>query len=457
LRAGRERGEAAYGVLAAKPRYPPAKFPLAIQLVGYGFPGLTNPTTSAFTSHDEFGLMIPRKAAFVFIFVTVLLDMLALGMVIPVLPKLIEGFLAGDTARASEFVGLFASVWALMQFVFSPVQGALSDRFGRRPMILVSNFGLGLDYVLMALAPNLAWLFAGRVISGICAASISTSFAYIADVTPPEERSARFGLLGAAFGIGFVVGPAVGGLLGAYDPRLPFWAAAAFSLLNGFYGLLVIPESLDPDKRMPLAWRQANPVGALILLRTHRELFGLAAVNFLAQTAHVALPAIFVLYAGYRYGWGERAVGFTLAAVGVFAVVVQAGLVGRFVKRFGERDTLVIGLVSGALGFAIYGFAPTGWLFCVGVPVMALWGLASPTAGGLMSKRVSPSEQGQLQGANASIQSIANLVAPGIFALLFAYAIGAGRDWNLPGAPFLLAALLLLAAAALAWHLTRTR
>jgi len=402
-------------------------------------------------------MMAPRKAAFAFVFVTVLLDMLALGMVIPVLPKLIESFLSGDTARASEVVGLFATVWALMQFVFSPVQGALSDRFGRRPVILISNFGLGLDYVVMALAPNLTWLFAGRVISGICAASISTAFAYIADVTPPEQRAARFGLLGAAFGAGFVIGPAVGGVLGAVDPRLPFWAAAGFSLLNGLYGLLVIPESLAADKRMALSWRRANPVGSLLLLRTHHELYGLAAANFLAQTAHVALPAVFVLYAGYRYGWDERAVGFTLALVGVCAIVVQAGLVGRCVKLFGERGTLVIGLLFGAFGFAIYGVAPSGWIFCLGVPVMALWGLASPSASGLMSKRVSASEQGQLQGANASIQGVANLVGPAIFALLFAYAIGGGRAWHLPGAPFLLAALLLMAAAGVAWQVTRAR
>ena len=406
---------------------------------------------------SEVNLSAPRQAAFAFVFVTVLLDMLALGMVIPVLPKLIESFLAGDTARASEIVGLFATVWALMQFLCSPVQGALSDRFGRRPVILISNFGLGLDYVVMALAPNLAWLFAGRVVSGICAASISTSYAYIADVTPPEQRAARFGMLGAAFGAGFVVGPAAGGLLGALDPRLPFWAAAAFSLLNGLYGLMVIPESLALDKRMAFAWRRANPLGSLMLLRTHRELIGLAAANFLAQVAHVALPAVFVLYAGYRYGWGERAVGFTLALVGACAIVVQAGLVARAVKWFGERGTLVIGLLCGALGFAIYGIAPTGWLFCLGVPVMALWGLATPAAGGLMSKRVSPSEQGQLQGANACIQSLANLVAPVIFAYLFAYVIGAGRGWNMPGAPFLLAAVLLAAAAALAWRVTRER
>ena len=399
----------------------------------------------------------PRKAAVAFIFVTVLLDMLALGIVIPVLPKLIESFLGGDTARASEIVGLFGTVWALMQFIFSPVQGALSDRFGRRPVILISNFGLALDYLVMALAPNLTWLFAGRVVSGICTASISTAFAYIADVTPPETRAARFGLIGAAFGVGFVVGPAIGGLLGALDPRLPFWAAAGFSLLNGCYGLVVVPESLPADQRAPWSWRKANPVGALMLLRAHAELYGLAAANFLAQMAHVALPTVFVLYAGYRYGWGERPVGFTLALVGVCAIVVQAGLVGRFVKQFGERATLVVGLLAGALGFAVYGVATSGLVFCIGVPVMALWGLASPSATGLMSKRVSASEQGQLQGANASIQGIANLIAPAIFSLMFAYAIGAGRDWKLPGAPFLLAALLLMAAAGVAWQVTRAR
>jgi DHA1 family tetracycline resistance protein-like MFS transporter len=399
----------------------------------------------------------PRQAAFAFVFVTVLLDMLALGMVIPVLPKLVESFLGGDTARAAQVVGLFGTVWALMQFIFSPVQGALSDRFGRRPIILMSNFGLGLDYVLMGLAPNLAWLFVGRVISGMCAASISTAFAYVADVTPPERRSARFGMLGAAFGVGFVIGPAIGGLLGASDPRLPFWAAAACSLLNGLYGLVVLPESLPPDKRAPLSWRNASPVGALMLLRRHRELYGLAAVNFLAQTAHVALPIVFVLYAGYRYGWGEQEVGFTLALVGACAIVVQAGLTGAFVKQFGERRTLMIGLLFGALGFAIYGLAPSGLIFCAGIPVMALWGLASPTATGLMSARVSPLEQGQLQGANSSIQGIANLIGPFMFTLTFAWSIGSGKIWHFPGAPFVLAAAFLAAAAALAWHVTRIR
>ncbi len=399
----------------------------------------------------------PRAPAVALIFVTVLLDMLALGIVIPVLPKLIESFVAGDTARASEIVGLFGTVWALMQFVFSPVQGALSDRFGRRPVILISNFGLGLDYIVMALAPNLVWLFAGRVVSGICAASVSAAYAYIADVTPPEQRAARFGLIGAAFGVGFVLGPAIGGVLGALDPRLPFWAAGGLSLFNGLYGLVLVPESLPPEKRAAWSWRRANPLGALLLLRSHHELYGLAAANFIAQAAHVALPTVFVLYAGYRYGWGEGAVGFALAFVGVCSVVVQGLLIGRVVKQVGERRALVLGLLCGAIGFAIYGVAQSGAVFCLGIPVMALWGLASPTASGLMSKRVSASEQGQLQGANAGIQGIANLLAPTPFALLFAHAIGSGSGWNLPGAPFLLAALLLGAAAALAWHVTRPR
>ncbi|MGZ3461771.1 MAG: MFS transporter, partial [Archangium sp.] len=232
----------------------------------------------------------PRRAALVFIFVTVLLDILAMGMIIPVLPKIVLGFLNGDTARAAEVFGLFSTVWALMQFVFSPVLGALSDRHGRRPVILLSNFGLGLDYILMALAPSLSWLFAGRVISGITSASISTASAYIADVTPPEKRAASFGMIGAAFGVGFVLGPALGGVLGNMNPRLPFWVSAALSLANAMYGLFVLPESLPPERRMAFQWRRANPVGALTLLRSNREVLGLASVHFLYNLAHVALP-----------------------------------------------------------------------------------------------------------------------------------------------------------------------
>jgi DHA1 family tetracycline resistance protein-like MFS transporter len=385
-----------------------------------------------------------RRPALIFIFITVLLDMLALGMMIPVLPKLVVAFEGGDNAAAAEIFGLFGTVWALMQFVFSPVQGALSDRFGRRPVILLSNLGMGLDYVLMALAPNLGVLLIGRIISGICAASISTSFAYIADVTPPDKRAGGFGLVGTAFGVGFVLGPAVGGLLGGFDLRLPFWGAAALSLLNFLYGLLVLPESLPKDRRTPFAWKRANPVGALALLRGYPQLLGLATVSFLQNLAHVVLPSVFVLYASYRYDWDERAVGLTLAAVGVCSAVVQGGLVRPIVARAGERRAMLLGLACGAIGFAIYGAASTGALFCIGIPVMSLWGLTGPSIQALMTRRVDAREQGRLQGALSSLQGVAGLIGPGIFTQSFARAIGAGHGWQVPGAPFLLAALLLV-------------
>jgi DHA1 family tetracycline resistance protein-like MFS transporter len=341
-----------------------------------------------------------------------------------------------------------------MQFLAMPVMGALSDRYGRRPVVLASNFGLGLDYVLMALAPNIAWLFVGRVISGITAASVSTGMAYIADVTPAEKRSAAFGMVGMAFGLGFVFGPALGGLLGSVDPRLPFWVAAGLSLANAMYGMFVLPESLPIDKRRPFDWRRANPLGSLRLLRSHRELFGLAGVVFLSNVAHAALPSTFVLYAGYRYGWDARAVGLALAGIGVCSAIVQGGLVGPTVRRFGERPVLIAGLLAGAIGFSIYGLAATGGAFLVGVPIMALWGLASPSAQGLMSRRLGPTEQGQLQGANGSIMGVAMMIGPTMFASAFAFFIGDGARLHVPGAAFILAAALLMLGAILAGRVT---
>ena len=394
------------------------------------------------TARDQPAARAPRRAAFAFVFVTVLLDMLAIGIIIPVLPKLVVDLVGGNAAEGARVYGLFGTAWALMQFFFSPVQGALSDRFGRRPVILISNIGLGLDYVVMALAPSLAWLFLGRVISGITAASISTSYAYIADVTPPAERAGRFGMLGAAFGVGFVLGPALGGLTGAIDPRLPFWIAAGLSLANALYGFFVLPESLPPERRAPFAWRRANPVGALALLRSQAQLVGLAGVSFLGNLAHAALPSVSVLYMMYRYGWDERAVGLTLAGVGVAAIVVQGGIVAPAVKRFGERRALVVGLAFGLAGFMVLALAPTGPLFWLGIPLMALWGLANPSAQGLMSRRIGPHEQGRLQGAIASLMGVANLIGPGCSPMTFAYAIGAAGG-SVPGAPYLVAAALL--------------
>jgi len=396
-----------------------------------------------------------RRAAVAFILITVLLDMLALGMIIPVLPKLIEAFRGGDTARAATTIALFGTVWAAIQFFAAPVLGSLSDHFGRRPIVLLSNFGLGFDYILMALAPSIGWLFVGRVISGITTASVPAAFAYIADVTPAERRAKSFGLMGAAFGIGFIVGPVLGGLLSRGGPRLPFWVAAGFSLANAMYGLFVLPESLPPERRMAFSWRRANPWGALKLLRTHHQLVGFAAVHFLYYLAHQSLQNVFVLYAGYRYGWDSMAVGLVLGAVGVSTAIVQGGLVGPIVARFGERRALIAGLICGATAFAIYGLAPSGARFLIGVVVMSFWGLYGPSAQGLMTRRVGPSEQGQLQGALTSVVTIAGIVGPALFSLTFATFIGARRDWHLPGAPFLLASMLLVIATGVVWRITR--
>jgi len=395
-----------------------------------------------------------RRAALAFIFVTILLDFLALGIIIPVLPHLVEDFMGGDTASAAKVYGVFGMVWALMQFLAMPVLGALSDRYGRRPVILLSNLGLGLAYVLMALAPNLTWLFVARVISGITAASVSTGMAYIADVTPPERRSASFGKLGVAFGLGFILGPALGGLLGSVDPRLPFWGAAAFSLVNALYGLFVLPASLASDKRRPFEWRRANPLGSLKLLRSHKDLAGLAGVVFLSNLAHAAMPSTFVLYAAYRYAWDARDVGFVFAGVGICSALVQGGLVGPAVRRLGERRVLLTGLTFGALGFLVYGLAPTGALFLAAVPVVALWGLASPAAQGLMTRHVGPNEQGALQGAAGSIMGVATMIGPGLFAGTFAYFISEGTRWHAPGAAFVLAAALLALGAVVAARTT---
>jgi MFS transporter, DHA1 family, tetracycline resistance protein len=396
-----------------------------------------------------------RKAALGFIFVTALIDVMSLGLIIPVFPKLVESFEGGDTARAAEMIGLFGTAWAVMQFAFSPVLGMLSDQFGRRPVLLVSIFGLGIDYVLMALSPSLAWLFIGRLVSGITAASFATAGAYIADITPPEERAKSFGLIGAAWGVGFVLGPALGGILGEFGPRWPFWAAAALALLNWFYGWLILPESLPPERRVPFAWKKANPAGSLALLASRPELVGLAGVNFLYQLAHNVLPSIFVLYTGFRYGWTAFDVGLMLAATGVANILIQAGLVGPAVRYLGERGALLAGLAAGAAGFAIYGLAPTSAVFWTGIPVFAFMGLVQPGAQALMTRLVGASEQGQLQGANSSIMGLTGILGPGLFTLVFAWSIRGDHAHIIPGLPVLIAASMMAMAFLLAAWVTR--
>lgn len=408
-------------------------------------------TAEAFTDTLQTTVQ-PRRAAVAFILITIALDALALGVIIPVLPNLVKQLAGGDTGHAARVIGVFGFVFATMQFICSPTVGALSDRFGRRRVVLLSNFGLGLDYIVMALAPNMHWLFAGRVISGICAASISAAGAYIADVTPPSKRAASFGLLGGAFALGFVVGPALGGFLGGFNLRLPFWVAAALSLTNAMYGFFILPESLPKSQRARINWRRANPFGSLAFLRKHQNLTGLAGVAFLSNLAHVVLPSTFVLYAGYRYGWGEQKVGLVLALVGICSATVQAGLSRRVVGKLGERRTLLLALTLGSIAFSIYGLAPVGSLYLIGIPIMAFWGLATPSLQGLMTHRLPSNEQGRLQGALTSLYGIAAMIGPPLFANTFAHFISDRTPIHVPGAPFLLASAILLLSIPVAWR-----
>ncbi|HEV7777547.1 MAG TPA: TCR/Tet family MFS transporter [Luteibacter sp.] len=399
-----------------------------------------------------------RRAAVVFIFITVLIDILAFGIIIPVLPHLIEQMVGGGVSNAAWWVGIFGTIFAVVQFASSPVQGALSDRFGRRPVILLSNLGLGLDFVLMALAPTLWLLVVGRIISGMTAASFTTANAYIADITPKEKRAAAFGMLGGAFGLGFIVGPALGGFLGGINLRLPFWVAAGLALTNFLYGFFVLPESLPKEHRTArFEVHSAHPFGSLKLLRRYPQVLRLAVVMFLVYLAHYVLQTVFVLYADYRYGWGPQAVGYVLALVGACDGFVQVVLTGKMTARFGERRTLIAGMAFGVISFALMGFATVGWVFLIGIPLMALWSLSGPPIQSIMTHQVAADEQGRLQGAVTSLGSFAGIFGPYLFAQVFAFSIAPGSPMHLPGAAFVLSALLLVAGTVLAARATSTR
>jgi DHA1 family tetracycline resistance protein-like MFS transporter len=397
----------------------------------------------------------PGSGAFLFILVMVAFDMVAFGIIAPVLPDLIRQFEGGDFGRASDLTGYLLFVWNAMQFLCSPILGAWSDRFGRRPIILLSCFGLGIDYIVMALAPTLRWLFIGRIISGITASNISTAFAYVTDVTPPEKRAKPFGYISAAFGLGFIIGPAVGGYLGNFNIRAPFWAAAVLSLVNSLYGFFVLPESLPAERRAKSAWHMANPLGSLTLLRSHAQLAGLSIVVTLYYLAHNSLPSVWALYTMKRYNWSRGDVGLSLSAVGVCASVISGVLVGPFVKRFGERRSVLFGLLCGTLGFVGFALASHGWVLYAVIPFIALWGIAAPAIQSLMSRRVNPSSQGKLQGAINSLRAITGMAGPILFTQIFAVAISPQVRIHLPGAPYYLAAVLLLSSLLLAVYATR--
>lgn len=406
----------------------------------------SNPDTTASVPSKP-----PRQAAIAFIMITVILDVLSLGLIIPVLQKLIKELVGGDESIAAFYIGLFGTLWALMQFFCSPIIGALSDRFGRRPVLLVSTFGLGLDFILLALAPNLSWLLIGRIITGMTAASFSTAQAYLADVTPPERRTAAFGLFGAAFGIGFVLGPAVGGMLGSIDLRLPFWASAALTLANGFYGYFVLPESLPKDKRSAFSWKRASPLGSLQLLRSKPGLLPMAIILFFYQLSHLAFQNVFVLYTDTHFGWEPWQIGLSLGTVGILNMIVQGGLIRPAIRRFGERKLVFVGLTGGILGFAAYTIARDGTTFYLCTILFALMGFFQASINGVMSTRLGPTEQGRLSGANSSMMGIAGLIGPSLYATVFAWSVHPGRSTFWQGAPFAVACGILIIALILAF------
>lgn len=388
--------------------------------------------------------MRTRQAGMAFILVTILLDTLGAGIVIPIMPQLVASFVQGDVSAAAVYYGYFVAVFAAMQFLFAPTLGALSDQYGRRPILLFSLFGMGVNYLLMATAPTLGWLFLGRVIAGISAANISAANAYIADVSPPGLRARNFGLVGAAFGIGFIVGPLLGGLFGAFGLRVPFLVAAALTLANALYGLFVLPESLAVQNRRPYSLRQSNPFMSLGFLGRYPVVLRLVATLVCFYLAQQALYTTWVLYTTYRFNWNTWQQGISLGFFGGMTALVQAGLLPLLLPRLGERRAIVAGLASSAVGYVLYGLATEGWMMYAIIAGTALTFIVQPAVQGLITGVVSPSEQGRVQGAIAGLLSLTAVVGPLIATSLFSYFTAPARAVHVPGAPFFLGALLML-------------
>ena len=391
-----------------------------------------------------------RPPALGFIFVTILIDVIGLGVIIPVVPKLIEQLTGEGLSRASEYSGWLTFAYAAAQFCCAPVVGGLSDKLGRRPVLLAALLGLGLDYVFLSLAPTLAWLFVGRVLAGITGASFTTATAYIADISPPEKRAQNFGLVGAAFGVGFIIGPALGGLLAEFGSRVPFMAAAGLSLCNFLYGYFVLPESLAPAQRRPFEWRRANPVASLLRLGRYPAILGLVAALVLIYLAGSATQSVWSFYTMLKFGWTERLVGVSLAVVGLFSGLVQGGLVRVAIPRLGAARAIIIGLVCYTVGFVLFAFASRGWLMLVFLAPYCLGGLAGPALQGTISGQVPANEQGELQGSLTSLISATGVVGPLLMTHLFGYFTRPAAPVQFPGAPFLLGAGLTLASVGLA-------
>lgn len=389
-----------------------------------------------------------RTPAVGFIFITLLLDVIGLGIIIPVIPKLIEELTGEGLSKAAEYGGWLLFSYAICQFLFSPVIGGLSDRYGRRPVLLGSLLGFGFDYLLLAVAPTLSWLFIGRILSGILGASFTTGAAYIADVSTPEKRAQNFGLIGAAFGLGFIVGPVLGGLLGSYGARIPFYAAAILTLLNAAYGYFILPESLAPENRRPFEWKRANPLGSLIRLKKYPSILALVGSLFFVYLASHAVQGTWAYVTMERYGWGEKEVGWSLGVVGVLNAIVQGGLIRYLVPMLGNKRAVFVGMSLWLLGMTLFVFASQGWMLLVFLIPYALGGISGPAIQGLISGQVEPSEQGELQGALTSLMSATAIVGPPLMTQIFAHFTKPNAAVYFPAAPFVAGAVLLAVAVA---------
>lgn len=385
-----------------------------------------------------------RSAAIGFIFVTLLIDVIGIGIIIPVMPRLIEGMIHGGLAEASRYGNMLIAIYAGMQFIFSPIIGGLSDKYGRRPVLLASLFGFGLDYTFLVFAPTIGWLVVGRVIAGILGASFTTGAAYIADISPSEKRAQNFGFIGAAFGLGFIIGPAVGGLLGEMGPRVPFMAAAGLSFLNWLYGYFILPESLEKENRRPFDWRRANPLGSLLHLKKYPLIYGLVAALFMVLFASHAVQGTWSYYTMEKFKWSESTVGWSLAFVGLISASVQAGLIRVIIPYTGPRKSLFIGLTLYMLGNFLFAFATQGWMMFAFSMVYCLGGLTMPSFQGIISTQVPPNEQGELQGAVTSLMSLASVIGPNVMAQLFYMYSNEGAAIYFPGAPLLAGGILTL-------------
>ena len=395
--------------------------------------------------------MAKRTApALIFIFITLLIDVTGLGIIIPVFPKLIEQLIHGNISQAASWGGWLTFSYAAMQFLFSPILGGLSDRFGRRPVLLFSLFGFGLDYVLQGFAPTIEWLFIGRILAGITGASFTTATAYIADISPPEKRAQNFGLVGAAFGVGFILGPAVGGFLGQFGPRVPFFVAAGLTMVNFLYGFFILPESLATENRRPFDWKRANPVGSLMRLGKYPVILGLVASLVLVYIAGFAVQGTWTFYTMEKFKWDEKTVGLSLAAIGLSFAIVQGGLSRIIIPKLGQQRAVYVGLLISAIGYVLLGSATQSWMMFAFMAVYSLGGIAGPSIQGIISTQVPANEQGELQGALTSLTSTTSIFGPLIMTNLFSFFTSPAAPTYLPGAPFYLGSILFLISAALA-------